>query len=312
MGLFGVPFVVGAEGTPARFTIPNPEVKLSEISGDSIGKLIVDIASFATVVVGVVAIILILWAGLVRITAGGDSSKVEESSTIMWSAMIGLGIVLTSVVLLNAINPDLTKFKPLEFDKITAKGDGKKIELTLTPGTTDGKGGIVRRTGGRASGVAGTSGYKWGDGTGPALDDLTLTSYWPVKGTGTKTTEGGLETSQPGPDGKFEVCTLEMYYQWTQTGVGRCNYVTLASAPERYGEWYTITKRSWVNANGEARTLENIPALVHDTGSAFRGRPDKFDFATDTSNGDRQAAIFDRRQPINAGTTLIPRRGLSN
>lgn len=166
VGFLGVfPFVVGAAGTPARFTVPNPSIKLSDISPNSIGELIVDIATFATIIAGVVAIILIIWAGLVRITAGGDSSKVEESGDILWSAITGLGITLTSVLLLNAINPDLTKFKPLDFTKIKFR-DPKKVEVKLD------KGGPVGRIGGGGNGGVGGDSVVKGDFSSVTAADL--------------------------------------------------------------------------------------------------------------------------------------------
>ncbi|GEM_PF-5854339 len=135
VGFLGIiPFIVGAAETPARFTVFNPQIKLSDIAGGKgIGVLVVDIATFATIIAGAVATILIIWSGLVRITAGGDSSKVEESGDILWSAIIGLGITLTSVLLLNAINPDLTKFKALDFTKIKLR-DPQAVAVKLDKG----------------------------------------------------------------------------------------------------------------------------------------------------------------------------------
>ncbi len=131
-----LPFVVSA--TAPRFTVPDYQTKIADVNENSIGKLVVDLTDFGTKVAGVVAIVMILWAGLQRITAGGDSSKVEESSEIMWGAIVGLGIALASVLLLNAINPDLTKTVPIKFPEVKTVIEAKKPEVELTESEGEG------------------------------------------------------------------------------------------------------------------------------------------------------------------------------
>ncbi|MBI5135498.1 hypothetical protein HZA86_04690 [Candidatus Uhrbacteria bacterium] len=131
-----LPFSVGA--TASRFTSSDFKVELSNITENSIGDLVVDIVDFGTKVAGVAAIVMILWAGLQRITAGGDSGKVEESSEIMWGAIVGLGLALGAVLLLNAINPDLTKTVAIKFPEVTKqqKVDIPKVGITEAEGGT--------------------------------------------------------------------------------------------------------------------------------------------------------------------------------
>jgi hypothetical protein len=76
--------------------------------------------------------------------------------------------------------------------------------------------------------------------------------------------QGGYASSRPGPDGQAEVRTLEDFDE------GRSPYVTVAGNPKFYGREYTIPSLTYVNSRGETRTLQNVRAVVHDTGGAFR------------------------------------------
>lgn len=140
--------------------------------------------------------------------------------------------------------------------------------------------------------------------TGPALTRQVVTNYWPIRSdTGNRTIEGGWQTSRAGPTGSFTPSTLEM------VRTGQSNYVTIASDPSRYGEWYIIPEISYVNRYGQRYTLYNVPAYVHDTGSAFRGRPDKFDVATDEAGSQSEANRLDRAQPSKSGVQFVPTNG---
>lgn len=140
--------------------------------------------------------------------------------------------------------------------------------------------------------------------TGPALGGMILTRYYPVRSyAASEGIEGGWATSRPGPTGSYTPSTLDM------VRTGESNYVTLAGDPSRYGEWYTIPEISYTNAEGESYTLYNVRAYVHDTGSAFRGRPDKLDIATDEALSDSDANRIQRMQESDRNVQLIPTNG---
>lgn len=134
---------------------------------------------------------------------------------------------------------------------------------------------------------------------GTKLKKQVVTSYWPGAGGGV---EGGWETSkaQPGATGHWKKThvpsTLEMVRK------GESNYVTIASDPSRYGEWYTIPKITYTNTKGETYTMYNVKAYVHDTGGAFQGRPDKFDIAVDRGTGFSSGDGLDKQLIQNAGS----------
>ena len=93
--------------------------------------------------------------------------------------------------------------------------------------------------------------------------------------------EGGFETSRPNPvTGRAVPFTLD------DVRLGRAPFVTVASDPSRYGQSVNlgdITYRSPIDRL--MYTLQGVRGLVHDTGSAFRGRPDKLDVAVGDFRG---------------------------
>jgi hypothetical protein len=120
-----------------------------------------------------------------------------------------------------------------------------------------------------------------------------VTGYAPCQSASACPMQGGPESSVPGPDGKALVRTLDDYR------LGKSEYVTGASDSSRYGEKYVVPEITYKSAiDGKEYTLKEVPIAVHDTGSAFQGRPDKLDIATGMSGSDAQAMRFASNQPF--------------
>lgn len=109
------------------------------INGSSIAKFVAALYKFGWPLVGVMAVIVIITAGFIRIVAGGDSSRVEMSGEMLWAGITGLGIVLGAWVLLNTINPDLVSLKSLKITEIESKGKGKVVEVELSESEGEGQ-----------------------------------------------------------------------------------------------------------------------------------------------------------------------------
>ena len=112
------------------------------------------------------------------------------------------------------------------------------------------------------------------DAVAAATSTMNASAYSPQKG-GSKM-EGGYASSRKGPDGQSVVRTLADYAS------GRSKHVTLAGNPSEYGKEYIIPKISFYDKSGELKTLTNVRAVVHDTGSAFTKAPsNRFDIPID-------------------------------
>jgi len=94
-----------------------------------------------------------------------------------------------------------------------------------------------------------------------------ITVYSPQKG-GDKM-EGGYPSSRPGPDGKALVRTVQDYAN------GTSEYITLAGSPSFYNKSYIIPELPYEDPKtGATKTLRNVRAVVHDTGGAFKTKPE--------------------------------------
>ncbi len=62
-------------------------------------------------IVGILATVMIMFAGIRWITAAGNTSQIQNAKTTMNGAVIGLVLTLTSYVILQAINPELVRLR---------------------------------------------------------------------------------------------------------------------------------------------------------------------------------------------------------
>lgn len=81
-----------AQGQPPQrgFTIPNP------LQAQSLTDLLNKIIDFLIVIAAPILVIMVLWAGFLYLTSGGDPTKVQTANkTLMWAA-VGFAIILIS------------------------------------------------------------------------------------------------------------------------------------------------------------------------------------------------------------------------
>jgi len=116
--------------------------------------------------------------------------------------------------------------------------------------------------------------------------------------------EGPWATSRPNPaTGQRIPSTLD------DVRLGRSPYVTVASDPSRYGQRVQLgdlTYRSPID--GKTYTVPQVQGVVHDTGSAFKGRPDKLDVAAGDFRGWNPTAASAYVQ-ADAGTRMVTPNG---
>ncbi len=81
------------------------QVDKVDCSGDSATKLTNAVVQILSQIVGVLAVIMVIWAGFKYITSGGDSNKIASAKTTLIYALIGLVVVaLAQIVVHFAIN----------------------------------------------------------------------------------------------------------------------------------------------------------------------------------------------------------------
>ncbi|MDO9399469.1 MAG: pilin [bacterium] len=105
---------------PIKFT---PEVGIGAdfpanvpqtISGDSIGNYIIVIYKYAIGIVGILAAIILMVAGVIWLTAGGNASQITDAKAWITASLTGLVIALCSYIILATVNTDLVNFGSLD------------------------------------------------------------------------------------------------------------------------------------------------------------------------------------------------------
>jgi hypothetical protein len=76
-----------------------------------LGRYISGFYVFFAGVAGILAVVMMMWGGFHYITAAGSPQRMNEGKSIISGAIIGLILVLTSYLLLNAINPRLIQLQ---------------------------------------------------------------------------------------------------------------------------------------------------------------------------------------------------------
>ncbi len=94
----------------------DPEITLPLFSGGA-----VDGSTFASYIraifvyfiwsVGVLAVVMVIFGGVRWVAAAGDAGRINQAKDIIYNAIIGVVIGLTSVLLLNLIDPNLVNFR---------------------------------------------------------------------------------------------------------------------------------------------------------------------------------------------------------
>ncbi len=65
--------------------------------------VVVELLNLAIKFVGILAVAFLIWGGIKYIISGGDESKTEEANKTIINALVGLGIVLLSGVIVNFV-----------------------------------------------------------------------------------------------------------------------------------------------------------------------------------------------------------------
>lgn len=86
-------------------------------STETIGNYIRQIYNYAVGIVGIVAVVVMMFGGITWMTSMGNPSRVTEAKAWIASALTGLLLVSFSYVILRTVNPDLVNFKSITIPK---------------------------------------------------------------------------------------------------------------------------------------------------------------------------------------------------
>ncbi|MFZ4632177.1 MAG: pilin [Patescibacteria group bacterium] len=96
--------------------------KAGVMSSDLLAKYIIAFYSYGLAASGILATIILMGAGVIWLTSGGDSGKITQAKELISGTIAGIIILVCAWIILNTINPRLVKLNNLDM-QIVAKGD---------------------------------------------------------------------------------------------------------------------------------------------------------------------------------------------
>ncbi len=114
----------------AGFAFAQPNLGLNEfgaqtnLSTTPIGVTIAGIVRIFLSVLGIIAVILLLYAGFLWMTAGGEADKIATAKKLLINAVIGLGIILSSLAITQFILGALSSATGTNIEAIGGGGGG--------------------------------------------------------------------------------------------------------------------------------------------------------------------------------------------
>jgi len=85
----------------------------SLLTGSTIASYIGAIYNYGMAIAGILATLVLMGAGVIWLTSGGDSGKITQAKELISGSIAGLLILVVSWVILNTVNPDLVNLKSI-------------------------------------------------------------------------------------------------------------------------------------------------------------------------------------------------------
>ena len=94
----------------------------------SIGKYISAIYKYGIGVVGIIAAVVLMFGGVVWLTAGGNQTRIGEAKAWIGASLSGIVIALTSYMILSTVSPEAVKLRPINVPKVEGLGCCDKLK----------------------------------------------------------------------------------------------------------------------------------------------------------------------------------------
>jgi len=127
----GIGVVVGSEQK-------NASTGVTVMHSDLLARYINAFYTWGLSIVGVIAVLMLMAAGLIWLTSGGDSGRIGNAKKMIEGVFLGSLLLVGSWFLLNTINPNLTQLPALEMATISKISTGC-CEYNNTAGIMDNK-----------------------------------------------------------------------------------------------------------------------------------------------------------------------------
>ena len=106
LALTGGAILAMAQGALAQFEIGGNEIEPIVPSGNTLPEMVNEIISIVLAVVGVLAVIYLIYGGIQYVTAGGEAEKATKGRTTITNAIIGIVLVAASYAIFTYVTRD--------------------------------------------------------------------------------------------------------------------------------------------------------------------------------------------------------------
>ncbi|MHB8904468.1 MAG: pilin, partial [Patescibacteria group bacterium] len=89
-------------------------VTVGKMNSDLLSKYVQAIYNYGLAIIAILAAIVLMGGGLLWLTSGGDSSQVNKAKEMIIGSITGLIILFCAWIILNTVNPELLKLRPIE------------------------------------------------------------------------------------------------------------------------------------------------------------------------------------------------------
>jgi len=112
--IIAVPLVVSGQHTIIT-SIPGTEIRSGQEANITLQEYIRQIYVFALGIVGLIALVAIVYWAFMYILGAGNPSKMSDAMSGIQDAILGLVILLLAALILGLINPNLVTLKPFSY-----------------------------------------------------------------------------------------------------------------------------------------------------------------------------------------------------
>lgn len=81
---------------------------INEEGNQDVNKIIAWFYYFVVSIAGLAAFVMLVWGGFTWLTSTGEPGKITDAKDRIYSAFLGLLLILTSYLIIKVINPELT------------------------------------------------------------------------------------------------------------------------------------------------------------------------------------------------------------
>lgn len=92
-----------------------------KMESDLLGRYLLSIINYALAAVAIVATVVLMGGGLLWLTSRGDSGQISKAKGLIGGSLTGMILLLCSWIILNTINPELTKFQSIDTKLLKTK-----------------------------------------------------------------------------------------------------------------------------------------------------------------------------------------------